>query len=75
MIQILFLRRKCIGCNSCVEIAPDHWVMSNTDGKSFLRKGEKKGDYFVKKVPYLEFEKNKKAAENCPVKIITVKEL
>lgn len=46
MIQILYQRRKCIGCNACVEHAPAHWIMSKKDGKSFLRKSEKKGEFY-----------------------------
>ena len=63
MIQIAFLRRKCIGCNACVEIAPDHWIMAGEDGKSFLRKSEKKGEYYLKTVTDLEYEENRKASD------------
>jgi ferredoxin len=73
MIQIAFLRRKCIGCNACVEVAPDHWIMAGEDGKSYLRKSEKKGEYYLKKITELEYEENRKAAEACPVKIIKLK--
>lgn len=75
MIQITQLRHKCIGCNACVEAAPDQWVMSKTDGKSFLRKAIKKGDYYILEVPEFEFDDNMQAAKNCPVNIIWVKEL
>ncbi len=44
MIQILFYRQKCIGCNACVEAAPERWRMSRKDGKCHLIGGtEKKG--------------------------------
>ena len=75
MIQIAFQRHKCIGCNSCVEISPDHWVMSRKDGKSYLIKSEQKGDFFLKNVPWMDFEENIKAAKSCPVKIIHVKKI
>ena len=74
MIQIIYLRHKCIGCNACVEQAPEHWIMSKKDGKSFLRKGQKKGDYYIKNISYLEYDENVRAAQNCPVKIIQVRE-
>ncbi len=75
MIQIIHLRHKCIGCNACVEAAPSHWVMSKKDGKSYLRKSKRKGDYYILKVSDLEYEENLLAAENCPVKIIDVKKI
>ncbi len=74
MIQILYQRRKCIGCNACVEQAPAHWVMSKKDGKSYLRKSEKRGEYYVKQISMLEFEENLRAAQHCPVRIIQVRE-
>ncbi len=75
MIQIAFLRRKCIGCNACVEVAPEHWVISKKDGKSYLRKSTQKGDFFLLTLPDWEYEPQAKAAELCPVKIIKVKKV
>ena len=72
MIKVIQLRHKCIGCNACVEAAPEHWIMSKTDGKSYLRKSEMKGKYFILELPDWEYDKNKLAADNCPVNIITV---
>ncbi len=73
MIKIAFLRRKCIGCNACVEVAPEHWVISKKDGKSYLRKSVKKGEYYLLELPDWERERQAKAAELCPVRIIRVK--
>ena len=75
MIQITQLRHKCIGCNACVEAAPEHWIMSKKDGKSFLRKSEKKGDFHILEVPDFAYEENLLAAKNCPVNIIWLKEV
>ena len=75
MIQLIHLRRKCIGCNACVEIAPNRWVMSEKDGKSYLRKSKQRGEFHVVNVGHEELEDNLAAAKNCPVKIIWVKEL
>ncbi len=75
MIQITQLRHKCIGCNACVEAAPDRWIMSKKDGKSYLRKADKKGDYYVIDVEDFEYDDNIQAAKNCPVNIIWVKQL
>ncbi|MCB0571078.1 MAG: ferredoxin [Phaeodactylibacter sp.] len=75
MIQVAFQRNKCIGCYACVEAAPEHWAMSRRDGKSFLRKSEKRGDYYIKNLPEPESEKLERSARNCPVRIIRVKRL
>jgi len=74
MIKIVHLRRKCIGCNACVEAAPDEWVISGNDGKATLKKSTKKGDYYIKDVEDWKYDANQLAADNCPVNIITVKE-
>ena len=71
-VKIIQLRHKCIGCNACVEASPKHWVMSKNDGKSYLKKAIRKGDYYMKEVPEWELEENVLAAKNCPVNIITV---
>ena len=73
MIKVIQLRHKCIGCNACVEAAPEHWVMSKNDGKSHLRKSVKKGNFYILELPDWEYEKNKLAARNCPVKIIDIR--
>ena len=72
MFAISFLREKCIGCNLCQEHAPEQWKMSKKDGKAVLLKGEKKGKYFVLKVPEIFFEENKRARQECPVNIIKI---
>ncbi len=75
MIQISLLRHKCIGCNACVEAAPRHWVMAKNDGKCFLKKSTKRGDYYLLELSDDELEANEIAAKNCPVKIIRIKKL
>lgn len=72
MPKIIQQRQKCIGCNACVEAAPDRWRMSRKDGKSTLIGGKEKRGYFMVDVHELEREANELAAKNCPVKIITV---
>ena len=74
-LQILFHRAKCIGCNGCVEAAPDRWRISRKDGKcNLIGAKEKKGIYQIL-VPIDEQEDNIKAASNCPVKIIKLQVL
>ena len=77
MAKILHYRNKCIGCNSCVELDPNHWEMNEGDGKSELRgarfnKGVGKAD--VLDILDIEKEDAKKAEESCPVNIIKVVE-
>lgn len=74
MSRIIFHRGKCIGCNACVEAAPNRWRMSKKDGRCNLigAKGNK-GVYLVE-VPYEEYEENRMAAEHCPQNIIKVEE-
>ena len=38
MVIITLQRKKCIGCNYCVELAPKQFQMSKKDGKSVIDK-------------------------------------
>lgn len=69
-MRILFHRSKCIGCNYCVEAAPERWQMSIRDGKSVLIGGKLKGDMIQVVVGAAEEDANRRAAEVCPVKVI-----
>lgn len=69
---IIHQRNKCIGCNYCVEQAPQYWCMSKKDGKSVLIGAIKKKQFWVLKIQELDKEKNMNAAKFCPVKIIQV---
>lgn len=68
--KVIHFRDKCIGCNSCVEIAPQNWVMDPNDGKSRLIGSCKKGNAHVGEVFDCDYEANKIAAAACPVNII-----
>ena len=75
MVIITLQRKKCIGCNYCVELAPQQFQMSKKDGKSVLLHSiEKKGFFTIKSPDESIFEANIKAKEACPVKIIDVKQ-
>ena len=74
MPTVIQRRHKCIGCNYCVEIAPEFWRMSRKDGKSVLLGAEDKRGNFVLKISDTDFDLHKKAADVCPVKIIDVRE-
>lgn len=73
MFQITHLRHKCIGCNACVEEAPNQFEMDETDGKSNLKESKKKGDFYSKSETDDEYEQAVNASESCPVNIIHVK--
>ena len=74
MVVITLQRNKCIGCNYCVELAPNHFQMSKKDGKSVLLHAiNKKGFFTLKSSDELIFDDCDKASKACPVKIISVK--
>jgi len=68
-------REKCIGCNYCVEFAPQHWVMSKKDGKSTLLGAVNKRGFWSVKIKDMDADANQRAADACPVKIIQVRKL
>ncbi len=73
MLRITFFRRKCIGCNACVEAAPDRWRVSVKDGRCTLVEGkaqQKAPDVFQALICDDEHERNEIAAANCPVNVI-----
>ena len=72
MPKIAHYRNKCIGCNSCVEQAPDRWKISENDGKSTLLGSKKKGEVFVTEIRMDELEANERASRDCPVNIIKI---
>lgn len=72
MAKIVHYRNKCIGCNSCVEHAPNRWSISKEDGKSDLKDAIQKKDVFIVEIGPDEIKENKKAAEDCPVNIIKI---
>ncbi|MCO5230942.1 MAG: ferredoxin [Chitinophagales bacterium] len=74
MATVVHRRNKCIGCNYCVDIAPDFWRMSRKDGKAVLLGAEDKRGNWVLKIPDTDIEINKRAADACPVKVIDVRE-
>lgn len=74
MVVITLQRKKCIGCNYCVELAPKQFQMSKKDGKSILLKAtDKKGFFTLKSNENAILEACENASKACPVKIISVK--
>lgn len=76
MVVVTLQRNKCIGCNYCVELAPNQFQMSKKDGKSvLLHSNERKGFFTLKSNDELIFEASDNAAKACPVKIISIKQV
>ena len=74
MVIITLQRKKCIGCNYCVEFAPKQFQMSKKDGKAVLLQAlDRKGFHTIKLPDNTIFEDCLKAKEACPAKIISVK--
>jgi ferredoxin len=74
MVIVTLQRQKCIGCNYCVEVAPEQFRMSQKDGKSSLINSyERKGFHTLKESDNEIFEQVQQAADLCPAKIISVK--
>lgn len=74
MVIITLQRKKCIGCNYCVELAPKQFQMSKKDGKAvLLHTKDKSGFFTLKSMDNSILNGVTKAKESCPVKIISVK--
>lgn len=73
MVIITHHRKKCIGCNYCVELAQAYWRMSKRDGKSVLLGAEDKKGVHTLRLGDEALEANEAAAKACPVRIIQVK--
>ena len=75
MVIITLQRDKCIGCNYCVEFAPNQFQMSKKDGKTVLMKSvNTKGFHTLKSPDHTIVEACELAKKACPVNIISVKE-
>lgn len=75
MVRITQQRARCIGCNACVEAAPERWRISKKDGKCTLIGAVDKRGFYSVIVGEHELEANLKAAQNCPVNIIKIQPL
>jgi len=74
--KLIHKRENCIGCNACVDNAPQNWTMSKADGKSCLvgskKKGKNEHEVFVGEIFECDLEDNKTAAAACPMNIIRI---
>ncbi len=69
-------RPNCIGCGACAAVAPEFWEM-DPDGKSDIKGGKRteEGGEIIKEeldIKDEDYEKNKTAAESCPVNVIHI---
>jgi len=70
-MKLFHYREKCIGCNACVEHAPNDWELDPVDGKANLKNAKLHKNVYVKEL-FVDEEQNKNAAEACPMGIIKV---
>lgn len=76
MVVVTLQRSKCIGCNYCVELAPNQFRMSKKDGKTvLLHSTDRKGFFTLKSNDYEILEPCTEASKACPVNIISVKDV
>jgi len=73
MVVVTHHRKKCIGCNYCVEIAHEFWRMSKKDGKSVLLGANEKKGVHTLRLNDDALQANEAAAKACPVRIIEVR--
>lgn len=72
LLKVVHDRSRCIGCNSCVCIAPQTWTMDELEGKVSLNGSVQKGKVFVAEIFELDEVVNRAAADACPMRIIKV---
>lgn len=70
--KIVHFRKDCIGCNSCVNIAPQSWTMDQKEGKAMLVGAKKKKDLYVAELFDCDLDANERAAKACPMRIIQI---
>jgi ferredoxin len=76
MVVVTLQRKKCIGCNYCVELAPSQFQMSRKDGKAVLLHSiEKKGFFTIKSPDESILNDCDQASKACPTKIISVRKV
>ena len=63
MIQVSQQRERCIGCNACVEAAPQRWRISKKDGRCTLVGAKEKRGFYTVNLPDFEKEENELAAK------------
>lgn len=70
--KIIHRPAKCIGCRSCVSLAPHTWQINEKTGKAELIGGKMRKDCSVADLFDCDVSSNKKAAIACPMNIIQI---
>ena len=70
--KVIHDKKHCIGCNSCVSIAPQSWKMDSKEGKACLIGAQQKGKVQVGEIFECDADANRMAADACPMNIIKV---
>jgi ferredoxin len=73
-IKLIHFPENCIGCNSCVENAPDNWEIDQITGKAILKNAINKNGTHIAEISEIEVEDNHRAELSCPMRIIQVKQ-
>ncbi|MBT5016586.1 ferredoxin [Candidatus Peregrinibacteria bacterium] len=71
-IKIIHRPAKCIGCRSCVTLAPHTWKLNEETGKAELIHGQPRKDCFVADLFECDVSSNQKAQEACPMNLIQI---
>ena len=74
--KLVHERWKCIGCNACVAVAPEHWEMAD-DGKTDIKGAAKQNvpEGILEEIDIREPGHDKDAEEACPVSCIHIKQV
>jgi ferredoxin len=72
MIQISHKRSECIGCDACVEAAPNYWKMDEDGLASLIKIKSQKGTMVYGEGFNEDKEELTQSAESCPVDIIRI---
>ena len=70
-MKIIHEREKCIGCNSCVAVCPEHFK-ENSDGKVDLKGAKLHEETNNYEIEIEELDCLEEASSVCPVEIIRI---
>ena len=71
-MKVIHYRDKCIGCNVCFEMMPEHWRLSRRDGKATLVQAVEKKGLHIKIIAADEQDAWQAVEAACPVRVIKV---
>lgn len=73
MPNIIYYRKKCIGCGICYERQPDYWRMSRKDGKANLVGATVNKEIHLK-LSTASLEVSRLVVKSCPAGAIKIVE-